>query len=133
MIFSTITFCKASLQDLPQPDSDNAITGLNCAKWVASWLPNFDATAIIKGPIAEDWGYAVLVSVGSDTLLLGFSSAFEDDADRWRITVGDNFVRGLFPWTRRRRRAGAARLSDFVEQSLRSMEDVTNVQIERLG
>lgn len=73
------------------------------------------------------------VSVGPDTLLLGFTSAFEDDPNCWRITVGDNFLRGLFPWTQRRRRTEAGRLSDFVEQSLRSMEGVTDLRIEKLG
>lgn len=29
--------------------------------------------------IAEDWGYAIRVSVPPDTLLLGFANAFEDD------------------------------------------------------
>ncbi len=133
MIFSTITFSKAGLDDPPQPESDDAITGLSCAKWVVSWLPNFEGFGFDKEPIAEDWGYAVRVSVGPDTLLLGFSNAFEDDPNRWRIVVGDNFNRGLFPWTQQRRRGEASRLSDFVERSLRAAEGVTNVQADRKG
>jgi hypothetical protein len=84
-------------------------------------------------PIAEDWGYAVRVWMGADTLLLACTSAFEDDANRWRIVVRDNFTRGVFPWTRQRKRNKATRLSAFVEQRLRSAEGVTNIEIERLG
>lgn len=133
MIFSTITFSKAGLDDPPHPETDDAVTGLNCARWLITWLPRFEPSGFDKEPIAEDWGYAVRVSVGPDTLLLGCSNAFEDDPDRWRIMVGDNFNRGLFPWTRSRRRAQASRLSDFLERSLRGAEDVTNVRVERTG
>lgn len=133
MIFSTITFCKAGLDDPPQGEADETVTGLTCAKWVISWLPAYASASFDREPIAEDWGYAVRVSVGADTLLLGFASAFEKDTDCWRIMVGDNFNRGVFPWTQRRRRNEAARLSDFVEHSLRSSDGVTNIRVERTG
>lgn len=133
MIFSTITFSKPGLDDLTPAETDDAITGLNCAKWVISWLPSFGSAKFDGEPIAEDWGYAVRVSVGPDTFLLGIASAFEDDANRWRIMVGDNLNRGLLPWTQRRRRGEAVRLSDFVERSLRHADGVTNVQVERNG
>jgi len=131
MIFSTITFSKAGLDDVPPLESDDAITGLNCAKWIISWLPTFGSTTFDAEPIAEDWGYAVRVSVGPDTFLLGIANAFEDDANRWRILVGDNLNRGLLPWTQQRRRSEASKLSDFVERSLRQAAGVTNVQVER--
>lgn len=118
---------------LHDPKGDEAITGFNCARWVISWLRAFDSTRFDENPIAEDWGYAVRVWVGVDTLLLGCSSAFEDDANRWRIMVGDNFTRGVFPWTRQRRRNKAMRLSTFVEQRLRSADGVTNIEFKRLG
>ncbi|MEQ1812044.1 MAG: hypothetical protein ABL889_19100 [Terricaulis sp.] len=131
MIFSTITFSKAGLDDPQQPESDDAITGLTCAKWVMSWLSNFESAGFDKEPIAEDWGYAARVSVGSETLLLGFANAFEDDPNRWRIVVSDNFNRGLFPWTRKRRREEASKLSDFVELSLRAADGVENVRLKK--
>lgn len=133
MIFSTITFSKAGLDDPPQVESDDAVTGLNCAKWVMSWLRNLEAAGFDEEPIAEDWGYAVRVSAAPDTLLLGFTNAFEDHPNRWRITVSDNFNRGLFPWTRQRRREKASKLSDLVERSLRAADGVENVRVELAG
>jgi hypothetical protein len=133
MIFSTITFSKPGLEDPSRPETDDAITGFNCARWVMSWLKGFESTRFDEEPIAEDWGYAVRVRIGADTLYLGCSSAFEDDVNRWRVVVGDSFTRGVFPWTRQRRRNEAERLSAFVEQRLRSTEGVTNIEIERLG
>lgn len=131
MIFSAITFNKAGLDDPQLAERDDAITGLACARWVISWLPQFEATVFDAEPIAEDWGYAVRVSVGPDTLFLGFASVIEDGVSCWRIIVGDNLNRGFFPWTRRRRHAYASRLSDFVERSLRDAEGVTNVSVDR--
>jgi len=133
MIFSTITFSKPGLEDASRPKRDDAVTGFNCAKWVISWLKDFEPTRFDEEPIAEDWGYAVRLWVGADALLLGCSNAFEDDANRWRIVIGDNFTRGIFPWTRQRRRNGAQRLTAFVEQRLRSAENVTNLEVEPQG
>ncbi len=130
MLFSAITFSKAGLDDPPEVKSDDDITGLNCTKWVMSWLRDLKAAKFDAMPIAEDWGYAVRVSVGPDTLLLGFANAFEDDPNRWRIIVSDNFNRGLFPWTRQRRREEASKLSDLVERSLRAANGVEIVRVE---
>ncbi|HVK82393.1 MAG TPA: hypothetical protein VM915_17470 [Verrucomicrobiae bacterium] len=130
MIYSTITFRRPGLQDSAQSESDDAITGLRRATWISSHLHDFNATKFDKEPIAEDWGYAVRVFVGTDTLLLGFSSAFEDDPDRWRLVISDNFNRGLLPQTQKRRQAELVRLSDFVKRVLVDSDGVSDVQIE---
>lgn len=136
MIFSSITFRKLGLQDDPAKKNSqfgDDVAGFNCANWVISWLGGFGATEFDEEPIEEDWGYAIRVRVGADVLLIGCGSASPDDPDRWRITVGDNFVRGVFPWTRRRRLGAAEKLSAFVERTLSSAQAVTEVRVDQIG
>lgn len=130
MIFSSITFSKAGLVEQPKPDALNGVAGLEPARWVISWLDAFGADQFDLEPLQEDWGYAVRVRVGADVFLLGFNRAIEGaEGDRWLIIIGDSLNRGLFSWTRNRKAAVLARLSEFLESSIRAAEGVSDVVV----
>ena len=70
------------------------------------------------------------MQVPPDTLLIGCANAFEEDLDVWRVMISDNFLRGVLPTTRSRREAALAKLSDHIEQYLRSDVEVSDIKVE---
>lgn len=132
MIERIMTFRKTGLVDPPATlaESVNAIHGRTCAVWLRDGLaaraPDIDTR---HEPVAEDWGWALAAFVSRDLFVIG--CAGEDDADdQWRIMIGDDVSRGLFPWTRKRRAAAAKMVADAVETFLRAQPDVSELVVD---
>ena len=67
--------------------------------------------------------------VGPDAFVLGCAND-EEIADHWRVLLGDNVSRGLWPSTRRRRKETLQTLTERVATFLRAQDGVANVTIE---
>jgi hypothetical protein len=89
-----------------------------------------DGAQVGREPIAEDWGWALLVEIGPDKFILG-CSAEEDSTNTWQVLIGDNTNRGLWPATRRRRTAAIEALTkQQVDTFLLTQARVTNVTVD---
>lgn len=132
MIESVISFTKSGLDDdeATRARNVNGFAGCRCAVWLRDGLaPHAAHLEFDNEPTAEDWGWAMVVKLGDDLFILG-CSADEETPSRWRVMIGDNFSRGLTPWTRKRKTAAARRLAADVEAYLRAQPDVSDVAVE---
>ncbi|MBY0423870.1 MAG: hypothetical protein K2Q06_16315 [Parvularculaceae bacterium] len=129
MIDATFTFRKEGLADdaTTRAENVNGIAGKACAEWVKAALgPVLPAATFDNVAIPEDWGWAMIVKLGPDLFVLGCSGEDEDQS-RWSVAIGDNFSRGFFPWTRRRKESAAAIIADALGKVLRSTPGVSEV------
>lgn len=131
MIERVISFAKPDVEDDEAAllESINGVAGRRCAEWLKAGLgqtlreADFDDAAS-----PEDWGWAVIVRLGADLFVLGCSPD-ETVSNGWRVLVGDNYSRGVFPWTRKRKKASARLLADQTEAFLRSHPEVIGVRV----
>ena len=123
MIQRTISFRREGLQDLAggSPDAINEMQGKACALWLRGALSDFPNDGL-TGPGAEDWGWYLGVTVGRDTYMIGCSSL---DEHEWIVHVSDFYIRGVFPWTRRRRLGVLDRLATHIEKWIAGDPSVT--------
>jgi hypothetical protein len=131
MIHGHISFERAGLDDddATRAQNVNGLAGKNCASWLKQSLANVPGAGIPGEPVAEDWGWALVIDIGADAFVLG-CSADEDSANSWHVLIGDNVNRGFWPATRRRRTAALEDLTKHVDAFLRAQGDVANVTVE---
>jgi hypothetical protein len=131
MIHGHISFERAGLDDdaATRAHNVNNFAGRNCATWLKKSLATLPNARVRGEPVAEDWGWALVVDIGPDAFVLG-CSADEDTANSWHVLIGDNVNRGFWPATRRRRTAALEGLTKHVDAFLRTQPDVANVTRE---
>jgi hypothetical protein len=131
MIHGHISFERAGLgdDDATRAQNVNGLAGKNCASWLKQSLATLPDARLRGEPVAEDWGWALVVDVGPDAFVLG-CSADEDTANGWHVLIGDNVSRGFWPATRRRRTAALEALTKHVDAFLRTQADVANVTVD---
>ena len=134
MIFAVLTFSNPDLLDdeATLAKHINRLHGFRLAKWLIALLSA--ELRMDDEPIEEDWGYAVRVFENGDppkdTFMFGCSAVVDEPETRPRIFIGDNFMRGRLPWTRRRRRAALERLTKLVQERLVAQPQVRSLEIE---
>lgn len=131
MIHAAIRFKRAGLEDddATLARNVNGFAGYNCAKWLTQGVRDMPDAQVRGEPVAEDWGWALVVDVGKDAFVLG-CSIDPDNEGSWQVLLGDNGMRGLLPATRRRRTTALEMLTNRVRSFLNAQKDVSDVTVD---
>jgi hypothetical protein len=131
MIHAAIRFERAGLDDdaPTRARNVNGFAGFNCANWLKQSVDGLDGARVRGEPVPEDWGWALVVDVGKHAFVLGCGSDPDNDGG-WQVLIGDNVMRGIMPWTRRRRTAALQVLTAHVDAFLRAQGDVANIKTD---
>lgn len=133
MIHTHFTFTSEALVDDPEKiSSDENVNGFGghaCAVWIGKHLSSL-GYSVSEEPIAEDWGWATVIDIGADRFLVGCAPSGDGEPSSWGVIVGDNFNRGLFPATRKRRTEAVSALTATIGAFLQSQPSVTDLKSE---